>query len=218
MPFIPAVNTARVQVWQELLGQMISNTFYVRADVPFVESSLDTLCDTVIAEWNAQMGPILCDKNQFRTVKARDMTTEEGFGMEKAFPALSGGDRTGPALPGNVALACKLITNYSGRNRRGRIYLGGFEEAQVIGNQIEPIVVYDQILSNVRAFVQNLNAGAGEVVVASFFDGMALEENARGETVWTPVPRETALLTPVTNVVVDPFTDTMKSRLQGRGN
>lgn len=217
MAFIPALNTAKVTVWQVLFGQYISNTLHVQGPGAWSESSLTDLGNAVIEAWNAHVGPLQTNECQYSHVSLRDMTTAEGFGMELAFPALSGGDRLGGGVPGNVAIACKLITNFSGRNRRGRLFLGGITEDQIDGNELTALA-HTQIETNMRSLVQDINDGVGDVVIASYYDGMALEENSRGETVWTPQPRVTALLTPVTNVVVDKFGDSMRRRLQGRGN
>lgn len=216
--FIPALNTCKCTVWQEFAdGTLFSNTFHVRDDVPWNELSMIALGEKIVDAWNAHIGPLQVDDVQYRHVTIRDMTTEEGLGIEHGFPALSGGDRIGDNLPLNVALACKLITSFSGRNRRGRLFLSGFEDDQVSDQRFTD-VAHAQIETNLRSFVQDVNVGSGEVVVASYYDGMALELNSRGETVWTPQPRETALLTPVTNVVVDKSVDSMRRRLLGRGN
>lgn len=217
MPFIPAVNTAKVQVWQTLHGQKISNQFHVENSVPWGELSLEELAGNFITAWNLYIATVQSVNCQYDYVSARDMTTEEGFGLQIGFPALSGGDRTTPALPGNVAVACKLLTNFSGRNRQGRVFLGGLDEAAVVANELD--TVYRNFIEDaLRSVVQDINAGVGDVVIASYYDGMELELNARGENVWTPQPRPTALLTPVTNVTVERYTDSMRSRLQGRGN
>lgn len=217
MPFIPANNTIKCVVNQLYLGQKITNNFYVRDAATWTEAEMITLGELICEQWNAHVGPLQSNECQYTSVSLRDMTAETGIGTEVGFPALSGGDRLGGGLPGNVAVACKLISTLSGRNFRGRLFLAALTEDQVTGNELTT-VAHAQIETNMRSFVQDINVGLGEIVIASFYDGMSLELNARGETVWTPVPREAAVLTPVTNVVVDHFTDSMRSRLQGRGN
>ncbi len=217
MPFIPALNTAKCTVKQLLFNQIITNNFYVRNSVAWTEATMTDLANLINTAWNAHVGPVQTTECLYVSTLVRDMTAETGLGVEIGFPSLSGGDRLSGAAPGNVAVACKLITNFSGRNFRGRLFIGGIDEEVLDGNAINAIY-HAQLETNMRSFVQDVNAGAGEVVVASFYDGMALQENGRGETVWTAQPRATATLTPVTNVVVDKFTDSMRSRLQGRGN
>lgn len=215
--FIPAENTVRCTVWQSGLLQKFCNTFYVRNSEPWTEASMIALGETITDAWNAHVGPLQSDDIRYDYVTIRDMTTAEGLGIDHGFNPLSGGDRIGPNLPLNVACACKLVTAYSGRSRRGRIFLSGFEEDQVNDNNFTD-VAKAQIETNMRSLVQDINAGVGEVVVASFFSGMALEPNSRGETVWTPQPRAAALLTAVQNVIVDGFVDSQRRRLTGRGN
>lgn len=217
MPFIPALNTCKVTVWQDALLQKICNNFHVRKSTAWDEASMIALGTAVANAWNAHVGPLQVDDVQYRHVSVRDMTTAEGLGIEHGFPALSGGDRIGGNLPLNVAVAAKLISNFSGRNRRGRVFISGLEEDQ-ISDQRMTDVAHAQFETNMRSFVQEINEGDWEVVIASYFDGMDLLPNSRGETVWTPLPRATALITPVTNVVVNKDTDSMRRRLTGRGN
>jgi len=217
MAFIPALNTAKVTVWQQAMLQLICNNFHVQRSTPWDEASLIALGAEFVDGWNAHIAPLQVDDVQYQHVTVRDMTTAEGLGIVAGFPALSGGDRPGDNMPLHNAIACKLITNFSGKNRRGRIFLSGFESDQVSDQRLTD-VAHAQVETNVRSLVQQINEGEWEVVVASYFDGMSLELNARGETVWTPQPRATALLTPVTNVVVNKDIDSMRRRLTGRGN
>lgn len=218
MPFVPALNTVKCTVWQQFSDDtLFSNTLHVRKATPWDEAGMIALGEIITDAWNAHIGPLQVDDVQYRFVSIRDMTTEEGLGIEHGFNPLSGGDRIGDNMPLNVACACKLLTSFSGRNRRGRIFLSGFEDDQ-ISDQRFTDVAHTQIETNMRSLIQDLNTSEGEVVIASYFDGMALELNQRGETVWTPIPRATALLTPVTNVVVDKNVDSMRRRLAGRGN
>jgi hypothetical protein len=206
-----------VQVWQVLHGQQITNQFHVQSLDAWDEAGLVALGATVIEAWNDRIATVQCSDVSYDHVNVRDMTTEEGLGITAGFPLLSGGDRVTPAEPGNVAIACKLLTNFSGRNRQGRIFLGGLDSEAITANQLDD-VYRNFIETAVRDFIQDVNATGVSVVIASYFDGMALQLDRRGQTVWTPQPRETALLTPVQNVTVERFTDSMRSRLQGRGN
>lgn len=219
MPFIPAANTAQVRVNQTLNGQKIINVFHCLRNAPIDEASLQTLGDEVIAAWNSHVGPIQTGACQYESVSLRDMTTEDGLGIELGFPPLSGGDRTGPPMPGNVAICARLITNFSGRNRRGRMFIGGLEEDQQDGNHLTDVAAA-QVETNLRSFVQQINALADwEVVIASYYDGMALELQPNGELLRKAQPRPNgALLTPVQNVVVDVQLDSMKRRLTGHGD
>lgn len=217
MPFIPAEDTAQVQVWSTLHEQNLCNTFHILKVGGWTEAALVAAGAGVIADWNDQVGPLLSGAAQFRVVKLRDMSEEEGLSIEAAFPALSGGDRIGPPMPGNVAICCKMITNFAGRNRRGRLFLSGLEEDQQDGNHLTEIA-RGQIETNMRNFIIAQNGRGYVVVVASYYDGTILVEYPNGEIIRRPAPRPTALMTPVTTVTVDAELDSMRSRLTGRGN
>lgn len=212
MAFIPAVNTAQVRINQTFNGEKISNTLYVENSVAWTLATLTDLANTVISAWNSHLGPVHSGACQYQSVSVRDMTTSEGLGIEIGFPALSGGDRVGPPMPGNVALVMKFITNFSGPNRRGRMYLGGFEEDQQDGNHFTD-AAKAQIETNMRSFIQQIQAANFIPVVASFYNGTVLTPMPNGETRKRPVPRGTALLTPITNVVGDVQIDSQRRRL-----
>jgi hypothetical protein len=216
MAFIPAENTARVTLNQSMHNNVVSNVFHVVNDTGWSPEELVALCNIVVTWANDHYGSNLSTDLQFVSVAARDMTTEDGPGVEVGFPALSGGDIASPGLPGNVALAVKLKTGFTGRNRNGRWFTAGLTESTVNGNTILDLTRDNIVIA--MGQLRDALLGAGyTLVVASFFDGFDLVEFPDGTTRKVPTPRATALLTSVETFVANHDTDSMRRRLNGRG-
>lgn len=216
MPFIPALNTARVVLHQVLHSQVVTSTFHVRKDTAWSAPELTTLAETFIDWWNDDLAPNLSINIALDKVGARDMTVADGLAVEILAPPASGGDIANPAMPGNVALAVKHVTGFAGRNRRGRTFQAGIPESSQEGNEVTT-VVRGAIVSAYEALRGDMVAADQELVVASFYDGTVLELQNNGETIKVPVPRATALLTPVLSFTADLNLDSQRRRLTGRG-
>lgn len=216
MAFIPAANTARVTFQQSMHGNVVDNVCHVVNETGWSPEELTALCDLFILWGNDAYGSNLSTDLQFVSVAARDMTTEDAAGVEVGFPALSGGDIASPALPGNVALAVKFKTGFTGRNRNGRWFVAGLTEGNVNGNTVTDanrnLIV--EAFGDLRIA---LNAAGYTLVIASYYDGTTLVDYPDGTIRKKPTPRATALLTSVETFVANVDTDSMRRRLNGRG-
>lgn len=216
MAFIPAVNVAQVVFKQAMHGNVVQNVSHVLNETGWSPAELTSLCDLYIAWANDSYGSNLSTDLQFTSVAARDMTTEDAAGVEVGFPALSGGDVASPGLPGNVALAIKFKTGFTGRNRNGRWFVAGLTEGNVNGNTVSSgnrdLIV--EAFGDLRTAL--LGAGYAHVV-ASYYNGTHLVELPDGQKVKRPTPRATALITSVETYVADLNTDSQRRRLNGRG-
>lgn len=216
MPFIPAANTAKVVMNMRLHGQRVTNTIYVEGPSPFDASGLSDLAAAIWTWWGGSLNAFLSDGIALESVTARSMHTEEAPGIEYTGGAPLPGDVASPALPGNVALAVRLKTGLTGRNRTGRIFIGGLPEGAVVGNTVDPATV-NGIAAALQTLIELVVTPYGRLVVASFYNGTALTELPNGERRRLPVPRATALLTEVLTAVAEPYTDSQRRRLTGRG-
>lgn len=216
MPFIPAVNTARCTFHQALHSENVSNTIYVQKSTAWSVSDLGGLATVLMDWWNNNLAPNVSINLSLEKMTLRDMTTEEAPGIEVQAPALSVGEIAGQAAPGNVALAIKLVTGLTGRNRRGRLFLAGIAEDDTEGNVIDPVRLTPiiQAFNDLRTEIADATYNW---VVASFYNGTELVELPDGQIVKRPTPRATALMTPITSCTADGRFDSMRRRLQGRG-
>lgn len=217
MAFIPAVNTAQVKVVQQLHGQTVLNVMYATNEGGWSGSELAALCDLYIAWWNDHFADNVHSDLHLVSVAARDMSVEDGAGVEVQAPALSGGNlNTQGALPGNAALAVRFKSGLTGRNRNGRIYVAGLAEERCNGNDVTD-ASRDGFLIAFGQLRDALLAAGYTPVVASFYDGTELQLMPNGETRKRPIPRPTALLTPIEQYLADTQIDSQKRRLSGRG-
>src|SRR5215204_1830316 len=216
MAFIPAVNTARVTFKQAMHGSVIQNVFYVLNETGWSPAELTALAN-IVKNWANDFYAIpLSTDLAFVAVSARDMTTEDAAGIEVAFSALSGGDSGSPGLPGNVALAVKFKTGFTGRNRNGRWFVAGLTEGTVNANTITE-AARDNIVASFGELRDALLGAGYAHVVASFYDGTELVPLLDGQIVKRPIPRDTALMTSIETYVADLNTDSQRRRLNGRG-
>ena len=216
MPFIPAENTAQVRINQRLHDQDITNTFYVQKNSEWGTADLIALANLVIAWWNDDLSDNLSINLGLSSVSARSMQAEDAPGVEIGAPPGSAGLLPAQAMPGNVALVVKHTTGLTGRNRRGRTFVAGITEVQAEGNLIAALA-RDAIVVAFGELRNDLIAAGYTHVVASFYDGTALVPRGDGQIIKRPVPRATALLTPVEGYIADVELDSQRKRLTGRG-
>lgn len=204
-PFIPAINTARLEmVWQND-GVECANIFHVHfADDPD-ESNLAPLvekCRVWMSDLWTSIGAL---QTEMLRVTATNITAEGGATSQFTFPPGSFGTVNALRLPNNVSLVVKWLTGFAGRSRRGRTYIVGLTiDAQQTfnGSYATPefvsqvASVYNNLLSAI-----NETGGGAALSIASF----------RADNDW----RSEALVTPVTSLFVNNRFDTMRKRMPG---
>jgi hypothetical protein len=139
-----------------------------------------------------------------------DLETPTGFTVTIPAPAPApAGARSAAALPNNVCLTVSFRTTARGRSFRGRNYISGLAEDQVVLNTVD-----SGTLTDIRDGYQDLMsiAGAATVdwVVVSRFSGVDPDGD--------PVPRLSGLSTEISAVlIVDAIIDSQRRRLPTRG-
>lgn len=202
MAFIPATNIVRVAVEWLLDGQILANVFHVDANEAVDAAVTNAILD-VFEDWlTATLVPNLSEDIQATGLSGRDLTTITGGLVERPFGTPLEGENLAGALPNNVALCITLLTDLAGRSFRGRSYMPGLSEAQVVLSEIDPAWVTGFGTAYI-GLVDDLSTAGYELVVTSFQAG--------------GVPRVSAVSTPVVAVGVNSVTDSQRRRLPGRG-
>jgi hypothetical protein len=196
--------------------QVITNTIYVLSADTWTAPELTALCQAIIAWYESDLAPQLSTDHALTKVVARDLTTEESVGVEVQGNSTSHGTRNSPALPGNVAIAMKLVTGLTGRNRRGRLFIGGLGEDEVTGNGVVGNRL-DDLLAAFNGLITIINQAGGTWVVNSQYNGTELEDKPDGQRIRVPIARAAGVTTPVTTVTSDGLLDSQRRRLTGRG-
>jgi len=202
MAFIPVPGCLQAELRYTLFGQRIENVLYFEASRPD-QPAMAALALALQAWWVDEIAPFVSVQLVLNEIYITDLTTDSGQTYSGIIAGGSGGEISDNALPGNVALCVSFRTANRGRSYRGRNYVPGLAETSVAGNTVEPTVV-NGLQSGYGALI-SAAAGAGYPwVVASRYSG--------GD------PRPAGILTRVTGArVVDPYVDSQRRRLTGRG-
>lgn len=209
MAFIPAANTAQCKIKYLYAGQQIMNDVYFRKVGGFDQAGLDSLANTVWDHWATQVMIDLASGLTLTEVEAVDLTTQTSP-VGRHIQTLSGSVNTGN-LPNNVAFAIKFLTALRGRSYRGRIYLPGISLSSELNSGSLLTAAADSLRDDVEGAIADIKlAETVEHVVVSRFSGVDVNHK--------PIPRVSAVVTPVTAVVyTDTAFDSQRRRLPGRG-
>lgn len=204
MPFIPVPFTAQVELFFLQDGQQLENTLYfTRADTYDV-AELTALANAIIAWWTAELLPLTSNTVQLRAVKATSLQSASAPAVEVAPASSLFGSATSPALPNNVTIAIKFLTNFRGRWARGRNYVIGLVENVVTANAISQAHADAlQDAYNTLTTTTYVNATYDWVVVSRQFEN---------------TPRVEGFASSITSAVLTDLTvDSQRRRLPGRG-
>ena len=204
MAFIPVPNTAKVELLYTVAEQVVENVFHVEGPAAWTATTLTQLAQAFASWWSEELGPAQSQDVNALIIKARDLTTEAAPGIEFTGLFTGQGGILSPIMPGNVTLAIKWVTGLIGRSQRGRTFHIGLAESQCAGNRCATGVeaalatIYGTLITRLAQEVVTW-----ALVVVSY--------------VSNGVPRTTGQTTPITNANAEPFIDSQRRRLTGRG-
>lgn len=204
MPFIPVPETAEVEVIMDLYGQRVENTLYFQKDGGHEVADLVALGSSIIDWWVARYAAFATADVQLLEVIVTDISSDTAPSIAIPAPAGTFGEAESPALPGNVTLTITFRTAGRGRSARGRNYVVGIGESQVVGN--DAVAPYRNLV--ILAYNDLLSPGVepdGEnwVVVSRFSDN---------------APRVAGVTQLITSTgMADSALDSQRRRLRGRG-
>lgn len=203
-PFIPAENTARVEMIYSASGTRIENVFHFQSDVPWTAASLEELTHQVFTGWLGDMQAVQSQGATLEMIRAVDIDVEDGNVFEYTGFTPNQGSIANPIMPGNVTLSIKFGSTRTGRSYRGRMYFIGLVENATTGNVVETSY-RDDIVANTQSLFTEVQDGMPGVqhVIVSYCNNGA----------W----RTTAAVTPVATYSADVNVDSQRRRLNGRG-
>lgn len=205
MAFQRVPETAQVRMQFLYHGEQCENVFHVRGVGAWGAAEMNTLAGTFAGWWDTYLQDIVPMSCILQRVLVRDLDSAQGLAVEYTTGLPKAGTHATPGLPGSVAVAVKWGTGLAGRSYRGRTFHIGLTENQVTGNELisdmrEGLrVAYDAL----RTALDSMALGVEFVVVSRESAG---------------VVRPEAVTTPISGVSVDPFVDSQRRRLKGRGN
>lgn len=198
MAFIPAVNTVQAVIsYLSEYGEDAKNVqHFSRSAGPITELQMDGLF-TVLTSWlTTYWAGVASDSWQTDLITLRDMTVQDG--PIKQYISLVNGGNVSNDLPAQNTVAMSTRTGLAGPSRRGRMFHVGLRSAGVNGSTLLSSET-TALSAAYNQLVEELDGTGWTWVVASFRSNNA--------------PRTTALLTPITNVIItDVIVDSMDSR------
>lgn len=203
-PFIPADRTAKLELIYTLNGQRVENVLHFRKLSEWTAEDLDTLTLAAFDAWADHLGPVQSNAVTLVNIKATDVSTDNGVGVEFGPISNNTGTLQSPPTPSGTTVATKFTTGRTGRSYRGRAYWVGLVEEDVTGNQIGAVragTITDGWQNFATQIGENIS-GAVHVIVSYC-----------GDKAW----RTSAVVTPVTGYSTELNIDSQRRRLTGRG-
>lgn len=201
MVFIPAVNTAQVNLRYTIEGNPAENTLYFQRDQAIDQTSLDLLTLDMAAWYNAYFAPRCKTSVVGSEVYSVDLTTQDGLystsNINNGFP---GSIISTSSVPASVAPCMSFRTAQRGRSGRGRNYLPSPAGQELTANNFITPTYMSGWLATYQRLVDDPELTYTWVVCSRFFN---------------KAPRATAVLYPITGLMFsDNVVDTQRRRLQ----
>jgi len=199
--FIPAENVAKVVIEYTTQGGIAENVIYFR--FPSAPSGADivALATDVSTYWQAFVLDTQSTDITLTKITVTDQTVAGGYQHVRAESET--GTVVSPVMPNNVTLAIAFRSNLSGRSNRGRLFVIGLTESQVLYDTV-PTSPLNTLLAAYSGFFDAIIVNTDwEHVIVSYCGGGS----------W----RSDALVTSVVSYTAEGTIDTMRRRLKGRG-
>lgn len=204
-PFIPAPNTASVEMIYSVGGETCENVFHVYKGSPYTLADLQALRGLVLtwytSTWKGQVHVSVT------LVRIRTKALDTDIAPMEDYAVTSGGGgglSSGSLVANNVTYCLKLATGLSGRSARGRWYFIGMSSNSMLSSVDVSAPYRDAVVANLTTLKTNLAAAGHTFCVTSF----------RHNGAW----RATAVNYDIVSIVgVDLHIDSQRRRLAGRG-
>jgi hypothetical protein len=203
MAFIPAENTAKMELVFTDQGETVENVFHVLLDHQPDKDDLTLIAIAMRDWWDVELQGLVTGSVSLVRILGRDLTVEDGQAIEftAGLPLVGGG--AGP-LPNNVTVVVKWSTGFAGRSFRGRTYHVGLPGNQLDTNTNSITAAHGIALDTAyELLIDAMQSSGWSLVVASFFHDGA--------------PRAAAVLTPIEAAFINLDIDSQRRRLKGRG-
>lgn len=204
MPYVPVVNVAQVEMVYSQQGQVVENVFHVQAPGALNAGNLATIANE-FGQWHElHLNLVQNSGISLNLIRATDLTTALGTGIEFAAGLPRSGGGGGSPSPMNVTLAVKWITGFRGRSYRGRSYHIGLREEDYVGSTM----LSARLASIIEAYRQLLVMFATDM--PTYSPVVVSRRNNK-------VPRITGVASIIVGVTAEATTDSQRRRLPGRG-
>lgn len=200
MPFIPTPQGVHVEIEYIGNGRSMYNILTVDLNAAVTESLVNDVAGYVAGWAQVDLPVVIGEDMVVQSVLAKGMESVETWQavVTSGFP--TPGEVLSPLLPNSIAACVSFRTGFTGRSARGRAFMPGLTEAQVLGNTIDAGWVTNiQTAWNSLRTVLDSNFLGGGLAVTSFVEA--------------GVPRVAGRQLLVTSIQVDGRVDTQRRRL-----
>ena len=201
--YIPVLNTVKAEMIYLQDGQYVENVWHVHSGSAWIPEEMALLADHLIAWWEVCYRPSYVTTYSLRTVRVTNLNTINSSVVERALNPPQFGTRTlDPALPNNVTVAIKWLTELRGRSYRGRTYIPCLTESLVAGNHLsEDGLTLSAFFAS--SLMDAINVAGRDLCIVSYCN----------DHTW----RTEGVTTPVTAFSVNEVLDSQRRRLPERG-
>jgi hypothetical protein len=203
-PFIPAPNTAKLEMVYTFQGTFAENVVYFQNPSGWNATSLALLNSAAFTAWSARIKPAQTSQLTLVRLKATDVAVDNGAYNELSPTSGNTGTEASPPTALGSTVAIKFTTGLSGRSQRGRLFFIGLTEDATDGNKLN-LGFGASLADSYKLFMQDIEADIPDTkhVVVSYCTDKA----------W----RTTAGIQEVTGYSADDYIDSQRRRLTGRG-
>lgn len=204
MAFIPIPDCALVRLVAHWDGQEVINTTYWHKSGGWDATSLGSLAAQFLGWATLSWAPIVHTTVVVDFIQSVDQSVDSGAQAIVAPGTTLHGGVGGTPLSNNVSYCVSFRTGLTGRSNRGRNYIPGISQANLITPNRIDATYRAAVVSAYQDLLPGGSVTIGDWVVASRFHNK--------------LPRTTGVTTPITSVItVDDILDSQRRRLPGRG-
>lgn len=138
MPFVPGEDVIQVEMRYLWDSKPVENVLYFQALTSLETVDVLAFCADIYANWDSYVKSGLPANLLIREIYVTDLTTNTSPTWSYAISPPTAGTSVSPSLPNNVTIAYAFNTAGRGRSSRGRNYLLGLCEANVVANGVDP--------------------------------------------------------------------------------
>lgn len=203
MAFIPLPQGARLNINYDWAGQFVENTlWFTQVAGNYDATALNDLAAKVDTVWQGEVMPHLSQDLVYRGIVAYAQHSDVAPAINFPVPPVAGG-RGVRAVPNNVAWCIQLRTAFRGKSGRGRNYIPGLADEDVVNNALNQTIA-DALVGAYSSLLGPGPIDPHHLVVASHYTAGA--------------PRGIALAVQVLNIgYSDLIVDSQRRRLPKRG-
>lgn len=203
MAFVPTIEAAKVAIRGSLFGQTVINTLWFSGNAlgdDFTLGQLTALATDVGSWFIDNILPIVSDDYSLVDVTATSQNTATSPSVSVLFSA--SGEIAGASLPSTNCVCVSFRTAERGRSSRGRNYVSGIPESEVIGNTVNQAYITN-LEDGYNFLVNNTPTGWNWIIVSFVENGINRPFGFKQEV--------------INALIVDRYLDTQTRRGTGRG-